>query len=350
VDTQSVPQPTTRHHRVDHEFLGLLEEGFGIDFYSLNSAFMGVPSAPKKQAIQLCEWALRSAKGDPEEAGKALRAWAKKNSKGAYNRSLLEGPEATYEDNEHLRSVGRLEAVRLPLTDSSCQPRQEVHQALGTQSTNLLLTPPNLGGNGTGGSMTNHEPLTRLARELDPTKDAERDLPCFVHHPDAGGQCGRSATIEVYGLNFCEPHGEEIRIGASMQEHQDAIYFFDRFRNPHIPALDDRVDRELQATVTRLDGEMPTDEDHSRALRNAYPREAAPEQVREYVRAWEADRGPTTLDWSLDALSTIHKLMRIAHQDMAAWLVETLKYERQSVAAQAALAVDRYEEEFGSKS
>jgi len=34
---------STRHHRVDHEFLGLLEEDFGIDFYSLNKAFMGVP-------------------------------------------------------------------------------------------------------------------------------------------------------------------------------------------------------------------------------------------------------------------------------------------------------------------
>jgi hypothetical protein len=99
---------TTRHHRVDHEFLGLLNEDFGIDFYSLNQAFMGVPAAPKRQAISLCEWAIRSAKGDIEEAGKALRAWAKKNGKGQYDRRLVEGPELTYEHNDHLRSIGRL--------------------------------------------------------------------------------------------------------------------------------------------------------------------------------------------------------------------------------------------------
>jgi hypothetical protein len=69
---------------------------------------MGVPPSPKRQAISLCEWAIRSAKGDPDEAGKALRAWATKNGKGLYNRNLMEAPEITYEDNEHLRSIGRL--------------------------------------------------------------------------------------------------------------------------------------------------------------------------------------------------------------------------------------------------
>jgi hypothetical protein len=64
--------------------LGLLNEDFGIDFYSLNQAFMGVPAAPKRQAISLCEWAIQAAKGDVEEAGKALRAWAKKHGKGLY--------------------------------------------------------------------------------------------------------------------------------------------------------------------------------------------------------------------------------------------------------------------------
>jgi len=48
-----------------------------------------------------------TAKGDVEEAGKALRAWAKKNAKGLYDRRLVEGPDLTYEHNEHLRDVGR---------------------------------------------------------------------------------------------------------------------------------------------------------------------------------------------------------------------------------------------------
>ena len=104
---ESTTPDSTRHHRVDYEFLGLLNEDFGIDFFSLNSAFMGVPAAPKRQAIALCEWAIRSAKGDTDEAGKALRAWAKKNGHGQYDRRLLEAPEITYEHNDHLRSIGR---------------------------------------------------------------------------------------------------------------------------------------------------------------------------------------------------------------------------------------------------
>ena len=99
---------TTRHHRANYEFLGLLNEDFGIDFYSLNQAFMGVPAAPKKQAISLCEWAIRAAKGDADEAGRTLRAWAKKHCKGLYARELVATPETTYEHNEHLRSIGRL--------------------------------------------------------------------------------------------------------------------------------------------------------------------------------------------------------------------------------------------------
>src|SRR5215216_1488396 len=88
-----VPDRSTRHHRVDHEFLGLLNEDFGIDFYSLNQAFMGVPPAPKRQAISLCEWAMKAARGDVEEAGRALRAWAKKNGKGLCDKRFVEAPE-----------------------------------------------------------------------------------------------------------------------------------------------------------------------------------------------------------------------------------------------------------------
>lgn len=107
-DTRSAPCGTTRHHRCVEDFLGLLNEDFGIDLFSLTSALTGCPSAPKKQAISLCEWALRVGKGDVEETGKSLRAWARKHEKGLYDRRLIEAPEITYEDNEYLRSIGRL--------------------------------------------------------------------------------------------------------------------------------------------------------------------------------------------------------------------------------------------------
>lgn len=99
---------STRNHRVDEDFLALLEEDFGIDAYSLHKAFMGVPAAPKKQAISLCEWAIRTAGGDAEDAGDALRAWARKNGAGTYSRRLVEGPALTYEYNGNLREIGRL--------------------------------------------------------------------------------------------------------------------------------------------------------------------------------------------------------------------------------------------------
>lgn len=100
------PRRTTRHHRVDADFLDLLEQDFGIPMFSLVRAFDGVPPAPKKEAIALCEWATRSAGGDPDEAGEAIRAWAKKHGRGTYDRRFLEAPETTYADNEYLRRVG----------------------------------------------------------------------------------------------------------------------------------------------------------------------------------------------------------------------------------------------------
>lgn len=104
----TAPRRTTRHHRVDEDFLALLEEDFGIDAYSLRKAFMGVSAAPKKQAIALCEWAVRATGGNVEDAGDALRAWARKHGAGTYSRRLVEGPETTYEHNDYLRSIGRL--------------------------------------------------------------------------------------------------------------------------------------------------------------------------------------------------------------------------------------------------
>lgn len=96
---QSV-QRTTRPHRVDEDFLALLEEDFGIPLFSLNRAFLGMPPEPKKEAIALCEWAVRVAGGDPDEAGDALRAWAKKHKRGQYSPRLQDGEPATFGGRE----------------------------------------------------------------------------------------------------------------------------------------------------------------------------------------------------------------------------------------------------------
>jgi len=71
--------PSTRHHRCTPEFLGLLEEDFGIPRHALNNAFMGVPREPKKEAIALCAWASRT-----DDPPKALLSWARKNQRGTF--------------------------------------------------------------------------------------------------------------------------------------------------------------------------------------------------------------------------------------------------------------------------
>jgi hypothetical protein len=71
--------PSTRHHRVDEDFLELLEENFGIPQFALSNAFMGFPAEPKRAAISLCEWASRT-----DDPGRALLAWARRNGRGTF--------------------------------------------------------------------------------------------------------------------------------------------------------------------------------------------------------------------------------------------------------------------------
>jgi hypothetical protein len=70
---------STRHHRVDEDFVAILEEDFGIPRYALYNAFLGVPAEPKKSAIALCEWAART-----DDPARALLSWARKNGRGTF--------------------------------------------------------------------------------------------------------------------------------------------------------------------------------------------------------------------------------------------------------------------------
>ncbi len=128
-----------------------------------------------------------------------------------------------------------------------------------------------------------------------------------------------------------------------MELYQDAGYFFDRFRNPHVPDLNNLVERELGAAIVHMNDEGPSDDDHQRALSRAYPN--PPEKLREMIRLWERDErangGPTPADLLLlDSLNTLNKLVRLAHEDGEDWLVEILEHERQEIAARAAFACE----------
>lgn len=155
-----------------------------------------------------------------------------------------------------------------------------------------------------------------LSEETTTITTEEWAPPCFVRHEDAGGRCGQPATIEVYGLNFCEAHGEEVRLGALLEAYQDAEYYFERSRNPHVPKQSGVVERALERTLARLHEESPSEEAYDRALVAAYPE--IPEKTRRRVVNWQQDEMPGregVLDTILREMHTLHKLLRIAHAD-----------------------------------
>lgn len=172
----------------------------------------------------------------------------------------------------------------------------------------------------------------------------ETTAPCVVRHTDAGGQCPEPGTRSVHGLSFCECHGLEAELGAGLEVYDDANYFFERFRNPHVPRQSDGIERTLDYAIERLRKEYPSDSDHYRALMDAYPE--IPEEVRERVDLWESEDSPAcagALDTLLAELHTFHKLLRIAHGERMSWLAEILEQERQSNAAQAAYLLTKAE-------
>ena len=166
---------------------------------------------------------------------------------------------------------------------------------------------------------------------------------CCVKHPSAGGRCGEPFAVKVHGLNFCERHGEEARLGALLEEQHEVETFFGRFDNPHTRELSSPVQKALQAALAYT--RPASDKDHAEALARAYPN--PPINVCRMVIRWERDEEPMEelpgFDCLLDSLFTVHRLQRIAHQEGETWLVEVLESERQHVAAQAAVAFMRME-------
>lgn len=168
------------------------------------------------------------------------------------------------------------------------------------------------------------------------------ELPCFVQHADAGGRCERLAGTYVYGLAFCEAHGAEAGAGALYQLRQEAGEFFERLRNPHVPALNELVDQELEESARRISPTADADEPYHQALARAYPDEAIPESVRREIEGWSRDesRGMGTVeDVLLDSLATLHKILFIAYQYGETWLAENIEVMRQAEAARCSYAM-----------
>lgn len=86
---------STRRHRCDEDFLELLEQDFGIEQFALRRAFLGMPPAPKKQAIEVCEWAATKS-DDPDERGRMVRGWARRRKVGQYHPAITGAPAPTF--------------------------------------------------------------------------------------------------------------------------------------------------------------------------------------------------------------------------------------------------------------
>ena len=93
---QDEARKSTRRHRCDEDFLELLEQDYGIAQFSLRQAFLGMPPAPKKQAIEVCEWAVSNSM-DPDGRGRMVRGWAKNRKVGQYHPAIIAAPPATFD-------------------------------------------------------------------------------------------------------------------------------------------------------------------------------------------------------------------------------------------------------------
>ena len=182
-----------------------------------------------------------------------------------------------------------------------------------------------------------------LVRDL---ADEERNLRCFVRHEDAGGKCGRKAVVKVYGLNFCELHGAEVRIGALNDLYEESREFFYRLDNVHTERPHPAV---LAVIWDAADRFLEAQKKDSEAIRRAYPviRERVEEDTLDFDYE-DPDRGFGPVDWHTDTRRLIHKLMRQAYEERATWLVEGLELDREHVTAQLSFALADYEERVGT--
>ena len=158
--------------------------------------------------------------------------------------------------------------------------------------------------------------------------------PCFVR------PCEQAAGMEVYGLQMCEAHGEEAASGALEEMHNDLDNELLRPDNGECVRLSPHFVAALHHGMESLP-EPDSDRDDDLLLA-AWPleRERADVTMVEYLEDPDARRGgPGPYDSFLSARYLVCRLMRLAFEKEADWLVEVLEKERESAAAQVAYYV-----------
>lgn len=162
---------------------------------------------------------------------------------------------------------------------------------------------------------------------------------CFASHNYG---CEQKAMMEVYGLSFCEAHGEEAAIGAL----EEIYYDLERRVAPDTTGLEPHVEHALRLGMESLPDSDGRKRDE--ALRRAYPfedrfRDQVEAETGLYVEDWLAGRRQfgyaVPYDTHIMEEHRISRHMRLAVEDGATWMIELLEPHREDSAFQAAWAL-----------
>lgn len=171
---------------------------------------------------------------------------------------------------------------------------------------------------------------------------------CFAGHEFG---CERTAVMEVYGLYFCEAHGEEAASAALEEVYHDLEASLDMLSHSPTGFVSSHLAHALETARSSIPGATGGVDDE--ALLRAFPLD---EQSREKIEAetpmyiedlkeGRRDFGMAPpLDVHLCDRTTVCRFMRLAFEERATWLVEILEKHREASAAQAAWALALYNE------
>ncbi len=165
--------------------------------------------------------------------------------------------------------------------------------------------------------------------------------PCFVHHRDAGGWCERTATIEVFGIGFCEVHGAEIKAGIMAEIYHDAGNVLKDF-GPNDSSMNVAAWVHLdEGHRALLDRAVDAEEAQARALVQAYPLNPDRVDTETSCRDFRAPNNDNDdpVDIYFEARMHTHRLMRLSWSVGQDWILEVLEEERQAASAQLAFAL-----------
>jgi hypothetical protein len=167
-------------------------------------------------------------------------------------------------------------------------------------------------------------------------------LPCFVHHRYAGGWCERTATMEAFGIAFCEIHGAEVRAGILAEIYHDAGNVLEDLDSSEDSSTNAaawvHLDEGRREMVRRC---AEAEEEQAAALVRAYPMtlERVDPETREYDPHKPNYDNTDPVDIFFDARMHVHRLMRLSWSVGEYWILEGLEEEREGASAQLAFAL-----------